>query len=288
MKIIKNFKEKRMKKSFKNAFLALLVGASVLTLAGCGSSDTSTSTATSGEINGGGSTSVQKIIDAAGTEFTALNPDVNFTYSGTGSSDGIKGAKAGTYSFGCSSRDLKEDEKSGLTEVTFAYDGIALIVNPANTVKDLTKEQLTAIYTGAITNWSEVGGADAPIVVVSREDGSGTRTAVEELLEFTEKLKPDATIKEGNGNVQTTVAGNANAIGYVSLTFVDKSVTAIDVDGVKASVDNVLNKTYALSRPFLAFYDETKADAATIAFLDFLMSPDGQKIVTAEGGITVL
>jgi len=279
-----------MTKSFKKVLLTLLVGASLLTLAGCGSSSTPTTkeAAVTGEINGGGSTSVQKIIDAAGSEFTALNPDVKFTYSGTGSSDGIKGAKADTYSFGCSSRDLKTEEKPGLKEITFAYDGIALIVNPANTVKDLTKEQLTSIYTGAVTNWSEVGGADAPIVVVSREDGSGTRTAIEELLGFAEKLKPDATIKEGNGNVQTTVAGNANAIGYVSLTFVDKTVTAVNVGGVKASVANVINKTYSLSRPFLAFCDEAKPSDATKAFLDFLMSPDGQKIVTAEGGITVL
>lgn len=278
-----------MSKSFKTVLLTLLVGASLLILAGCGSSSTPTSTAAvTGEINGGGSTSVQKIIDAAGSEFTALNPDMKFTYSGTGSSDGIKGAKADTYSFGCSSRDLKADETPGLKVITFAYDGIALIVNPANTVKDLTKEQLTSIYTGAITNWSAVGGADAPIVVVSREDGSGTRTAIEELLGFTEKLKPDATIKEGNGNVQTTVAGNANAIGYVSLTFVNKTVKALDVVGVQASVANVLNKTYSLSRPFLAFYDEAKPNDATKAFLDFLMSPDGQKIVTAEGGITIL
>lgn len=278
-----------MTKRFKGVLLGLLMGASVLVFAGCGSPETTTTTgALSGEINGGGSTSVQKVIDAAGSEFTALNPDVKFTYSGTGSSDGIKGAKAGTYSFGCSSRDLKTEEKPGLKEITFAYDGIAMIVNPANKVTNLTKEQITNIYTGAITNWSEVGGADAPIVVVSREDGSGTRTAVEELLGFEEKLKPDATIKEGNGNVQTTVAGNPNAIGYVSLTFVDKTVTAIDVDGVKATVDNVINKTYKVSRPFLAFYDETKNDEATLAFLDFLMSPEGQKIVTDEGGITVL
>lgn len=277
-----------MSKSFKNVLVALLVGATVLTFAGCSSAGTTkTAAKVSGEINGGGSTSVQKIIDAAGSEFTALNPDVKFTYSGTGSSDGIKGAAAGTYSFGCSSRDLKAEEKGSLTELVFAYDGIALIVNPANTVTNLTKEQLTGIYTGTVTNWSEVGGADAPIVVVSREDGSGTRTAIEELLGFKDKLKADATIKEGNGNVQTTVAGNANAIGYVSLTFVDKTVKAVDVGGVKATVDNVLNKTYSISRPFVAMYDKTKANEATVAFLDFLMSADGQKIVTAEGGITV-
>jgi phosphate transport system substrate-binding protein len=277
-----------MSKSFKKVLVSLLVGASVLAFAGCSSSDkTASKAAVSGEINGGGSTSVQKIIDAAGSEYTALNPNVKFTYSGTGSSDGIKGAAADTYSFGCSSRDLKTEEQPGLKVTTFAYDGIALIVNPANTVTNLSKAQLTKIFTGEITNWSEVGGTDAPIVVVSREDGSGTRTATEELLGFAEKLKADATIKEGNGNVQTTVAGNVNAIGYVSLTFVDKTVTAVNVDGVKASVDNVLNKTYTLSRPFLIFYDEKKTDPATLAFIDFMMSADGQKIVTQEGGITV-
>jgi phosphate transport system substrate-binding protein len=277
-----------MSKSLKKVIVSLLIGATVLAFAGCSASQKSTSSAAvSGEINGGGSTSVQKIVEAAGSEFGALNPNVKFTYSGTGSSDGIKGAAADTYSFGCSSRDLKAEEQPGLKVTTFAYDGIALIVNPANTVTNLSKDQLTKIFTGQITNWSEVGGADAPIVVVSREDGSGTRTAIEELLGFAEKLKADATIKEGNGNVQTTVAGNPNAIGYVSLTFVDKTVTALNVDGVKATVDNVLNKSYALSRPFLIFYDEKKSDPATLAFIDFLMSADGQKIVTQEGGITV-
>lgn len=278
-----------MSKSLKNVLVALLVGATVLTFAGCSSSGSTTTTkaAVSGEINGGGSTSVQKIIDAAGSEFTALNPDAKFTYSGTGSSDGIKGATAGTYSFGCASRDLKTEEKGSLTELIFAYDGIAIVVNPANTVTNLTKDQIGKIYRGEVTNWSEVGGADAPIVVVSREDGSGTRTATEELVGFAEKLKPDATIKEGNGNVQTTVAGNANAIGYVSLTFVDKTVKAVDVDGVKATVENVKSKTYPISRPFLAIYDKAKVDDATLAFLDFLMSTDGQAIVEEHGGIAV-
>ncbi|WP_414151479.1 phosphate ABC transporter substrate-binding protein [Acetobacterium carbinolicum] len=280
-----------MSKSFKKVLVSLLVGATVLTLAGCGSSGSTTATtsdAISGEINGGGSTSVLKVIDAAGSEFTALNPEVKFTYSGTGSSDGIKGATAGTYSFGCASRDLKTEEKGSLTELVFAFDGIAVVVNPANTVTNLTTEQVQKIYMGEITNWSEVGGADAPIVVVSREDGSGTRGAFEEMVKFEEKLKPDATIKEGNGNVQSTVAGNENSIGYVSLTFVDKTVKAIDIDGVKATVDNVKNKTYKISRPFLAMYDKSKVDDATLAFLDFLMTKDGQAIVEEHGGISVL
>jgi phosphate transport system substrate-binding protein len=263
-----------------------------MAFAGCGSSSStdsssSDSAAIAGEINGGGSTSVQKIIDAAGSEFSALNPDVTFTYSGTGSSDGIKGATEGTYSFGCASRELKEEEKPGLTELVFAYDGIAIVVNPANTVTGLTAEQIKQIYTGEITNWSAVGGADAPIVVVSREDGSGTRSATEELLDFEDQLKTDATIKEGNGNVQTTVAGNENAIGYVSLTYVDDTVKAVTVDGVEATVENVKSGDYAVSRPFLAMYDETVADDATLAFLDFLMSDDGQAIVEEHGGISI-
>jgi len=274
-----------MRRSSKKILLVLFVGIAVLALGGCGASGTSGSTATSGEINGGGSTSVQKIIDALGSEFSALNPDVTFTYSGTGSSDGIKGAKAGTYSFGCSSRELEEDEKAGLKEITFAYDGIAIIVNSANTVTNLSKDQLAKIYTGEITNWSDVGGAEGPIVVVSREDGSGTRTAVEELIGFTEKLKPGATVKEGNGNVQSTVAGNPNAIGYVSLTFVNNTVRALDVDGIEATVDNVINKTYPISRPFLAVYDEEITDEVTRNFLEFMLSPEGQTIVENSGGI---
>lgn len=277
-----------MKRRITRILISFLMVAMTLSLAGCGSSANKAASAGAGEINGGGSTSVQKIIDAVGSEYGALHPAVKFTYSGTGSSDGIKGATVGTYSFGCSSRDLKAEEKTSLTELIFAYDGIAMIVNPANPVTVLSKEQLKKIYTGEYTSWNQVGGTDAPIVVVSREDGSGTRTATEELLGFTEKLKGSATIKEGNGNVQSTVAGNPNAIGYVSLTFVNTSVKTVQIDGVAATIENVRNKSYALSRPFITVYDKNRVDAATLAFLDFLMSPEGQDIVTEEGGITIL
>ncbi|MEF9919101.1 MAG: phosphate ABC transporter substrate-binding protein [Eubacterium sp.] len=281
-----------LKKGLVKLMAVVVIGATVFSFAGCssnnaGSSNNQSATAVSGEINGGGSTSVQKIMEAAGSEFSAQNSDVKFTYSGTGSSDGIKGAGAGTYAFGCASRDLTADEKKDLTELTFAYDGIALITSPTNTVENISKSDLTKIYTGEITNWSQVGGKDAPIVVVSREDGSGTRTAVEELLGFKDKLKSDATIKEGNGNVQSTVAGNENAIGYVSLTFVDKTVKKVTVDGVQATVDNVLNKTYPISRPFLALYKESTINSQTKAFLDFIMTDEGQAIVEKEGGIKV-
>ena len=255
---------------------------------GCGNEELPAySSEISGEINGGGSTSVQKIIDAEGAEFGALHPAVKFTYSGTGSSDGIKNAANGTYSFGCASRELKESEKTDLTELVFAYDGIAVIVNDENSVEDLTKDQIKAIYTGKITNWKEVGGEDRPIAVVSREDGAGTRTAVEELLDFTEQLKPSATVKEGNGNVQSTVSANPNAIGYVSITFVDRSVKPLRVDGVEATMENVLNESYGLSRPFLALYNEKNLTPQTRAFLDFIMTDEGQTIVEKNGGICV-
>lgn len=255
---------------------------------GCGNEELPAySSEISGEINGGGSTSVQKIIDAEGAEFGALHPAVKFTYSGTGSSDGIKNAANGTYSFGCASRELKESEKTDLTELVFAYDGIAVIVNDENPVEDLTKDQIKAIYTGKITNWKEVGGEGRPIAVVSREDGAGTRTAVEELLDFTEQLKPSATVKEGNGNVQSTVSANPNAIGYVSITFVDRSVKPLRVDGVEATMENVLNESYGLSRPFLALYNEKNLTPQTRAFLDFIMTDEGQTIVEKNGGISV-
>lgn len=259
-----------------------------LSLSGCGNEELPAgSSEISGEINGGGSTSVQKIIDAEGAEFGALHPAVKFTYSGTGSSDGIKNAANGTYSFGCASRELKTSEQDDLTELVFAYDGIAVIVNDKNPVENLTKDQIKAIYTGRITNWREVGGEDRPIAVVSREDGAGTRTAVEELLDFTEQLKPSATVKEGNGNVQSTVAANPNAIGYVSITFVDRSVKPLRVDGVEATMENVLNKSYGLSRPFLALYNEKNITPQTRAFLDFIMTDEGQTIVEKNGGISV-
>lgn len=277
-----------MKRSLSWMAALMVLFLLALSLSGCGNEELlAGSSEISGEINGGGSTSVQKIIDAEGAEFGALHPAVKFTYSGTGSSDGIKNAANGTYSFGCASRELKTSEQGDLTELVFAYDGIAVIVNDKNPVENLTKDQIKAIYTGRITNWREVGGEDRPIAVVSREDGAGTRTAVEELLDFTEQLKPSATVKEGNGNVQSTVAANPNAIGYVSITFVDRSVKPLRVDGVEATMENVLNKSYGLSRPFLALYNEKNITPQTRAFLDFIMTDEGQTIVEKNGGISV-
>lgn len=246
-------------------------------------------TTLSGEVTGSGSTSVQKIALATLDAFHALNPEVEVSYEGTGSSSGVTAANEGTSMFGAASRNIKEGEKEwGLTEVVIAYDGIALIVNPENTaVADLTMEQVKGIYTGEITDWSEVGGDAGTIVVVSREDGSGTRGAFEELVDFEDALVASATIAEGNGNVQTTVAGNPSAIGYVSFTYLNETVKDITVEGVAATTENVLNGTFPISRPFIMIYHEENMSEAAMAYIDFVLSPEGQEIVAEKGGIPV-
>lgn len=245
-------------------------------------------TTVSGEIVAGGSTSTKNIMEATLEEFKALNPEVTAEYNATGSSDGVTNADSGVYQIGTASRNIKEGEKAlGLTEEIFAYDGIAAIVHPTNEVKDITVEQLAQIYKGEITNWKDLDGKDAQIVVVSREDGSGTRGAFEEIVGFEEELTANATIAEGNGNVQSTVAGNENAIGYVSFTYINDSIKALTVKGVEATTDNVLNETYKVSRPFVMIYHDENLDDAAKAYIEFLMSEEGQAIVEEEGGIPV-
>lgn len=247
-----------------------------------------TGTTVSGEIIAGGSTSTKNIMEATLDEFAALNPDVTAEYNATGSSDGVKNADSGVYQIGTASRNIKEEEKAlGLTEKIFAYDGIAVIVNPANKVKDITVEQLAQIYKGEITNWKDLGGEDAQIVVVSREDGSGTRGAFEEIVGFEEELTANATIAEGNGNVQSTVAENENTIGYVSFTYINDTIKALTVEGVEATTDNVLNETYKVSRPFVMVYQDDNLNDAGKAYIEFLMGEEGQAIVEEEGGIPV-
>lgn len=238
-----------------------------------------------------GSTSVEKILNDMKDEFTAQNPGVTIEYTGSGSSAGIKDTKAKTNNIGAASREIKDEEKEdALKELVFAYDGIAVIVNPANeAVNDLSTQQLQDIYAGKITNWSEVGGDDAEIFVVSREESSGTRSAFEELiaLEETDGLTGKASVAEGNGPVQASVAENEYAIGYVSFSFIDDSVKALTVNGVEASAELAKAGEYALSRPFLFVYYEDNATDAGLAFLDFALSEEGQVCVENHGGIRV-
>lgn len=277
--------------------LASIILMSAVLLTGCSSkpaTPTPTPTPTpapsasedsSGNVAISGSTSTEKIIKALADEYMALNPDVKITYEGIGSSAGIKNAIDGVSQIGTASREVKEEEKAQGIEIdTFAHDGIAVIFHPDNGVTNLTLDQLKAIYAGEITNWKEVGGADQKIVVVSREEGSGTRSAFEEILKLEGILK-DATIAEGNGNVQTTVAGNPQAIGYVSFSSLNETVKASEIEGSAPTVEGVLAGEYQLARPFVMVYRADKIDQATQGFIDFTDSAEGKAIVEENGGI---
>ncbi len=211
-----------------------------------------------------GSTSVEKIIIDMIDEFQAINPDVKVNYTGTGSS-------------------------AGLTPDVFAYDGIAAVIHPSNEVSDIKLEDLAKIYSGELTNWKQLGGKDSEIVVVSREGSSGTRDAFEELigLEDAGGLTEGATVIEGNGNVQTSVAGNENAIGYVSFSFINETVKGLTIDGIEATPEKVKAGDYKLSRPFLLTSIDANLSKEGRAFLEFAKSEDGQTFVEAHGGIVI-
>lgn len=246
--------------------------------------------ALSGTVVITGSTSVEKIIIDMIDEFQAINPDVKVNYTGTGSSAGIQDSIDGTNTLGASSRELKDEEvAAGLTPDVFAYDGIAAVIHPSNEVSDIKLEDLAKIYSGELTNWKQLGGKDSEIVVVSREGSSGTRDAFEELigLEDAGGLTEGATVIEGNGNVQTSVAGNENAIGYVSFSFINETVKGLTIDGIEATPEKVKAGDYKLSRPFLLTYIDANLSKEGRAFLEFAKSEDGQIFVEAHGGIVI-
>ncbi len=240
----------------------------VLVLAGCGASG-------SEPITISGSTSVEEFMTNVIAPAYESETGNTIEYQSIGSTAGIKNATSGTTTFGTSSRDLKDEEKNaGLTEDVLAIDGIAIISNPNNSIKDISKEDLMKVYTGEITNWKELGGKDQEIQVVSREEGSGTRGAFEELLGIEGEVSTDATIANGNGNVANTVAQNDAAIGYISFETLysnkDK-VQGLKLDGVEPSASEVQAGNYALSRPFVMIYKDenlTDTDKEFIKFLD--------------------
>ena len=237
-----------------------------------------------GTVSTDGSTSMEKVIGALGEAFTEVNGDVNFTYNPTGSSGGIQAVQEGRCDIGLSSRALKDEEKaSGLTETVLAYDGIAVIVNPENPVEDLTLEAIAKIYTGEITNWSEVGGNDAEIVLIGREAGSGTRSGFEEIVEVKDLCQYRQELSS-TGDVITTVAQNPGAIGYASLASVKDTVKAVKVAGVAPSEETVKDGTYAIQRPFvLATKTDAQLGQAAQAFFDYVTSTAASEIIVAAG-----
>ena len=240
----------------------------------------------SGTVATDGSTSMEKVIGALGEAFMEANPDTTFTYNPTGSGSGIQAVQEGRCDIGLSSRALKDAEKeAGLTETVLAYDGIAMIVNPANPVEDLSLEQIADIYTGKITNWSEVGGNDSQIVLIGREAGSGTRGGFEEIVGVVDACQYRQELSS-TGDVITTVAQNPDAIGYASLAAVKDTVKALKVAGVTPTEATVKDGTYTIQRPFvLATKTGEKLNDVAQAFFDYVTSAEAGEIITAAGAV---
>ena len=231
-----------------------------------------------------GSTSVQPFAEALSEEYMKLNSGIEIDVQGGGSSAGVMSAQTNTADIGMSSRELTGDEKK-MWYVEIARDGLAVIVNPANSIGNLTLEQARDIYSGKITNWSQLGGKKAEIHVITREEGSGTRSAFESLVMNKVEINPRAIVQDSNGTVRQLVGDDAAAIGYISLGLVDEKVKALELDGVGATRENVINGTYGLSRPFL-FITSVQPTGKTKSFIDFVLSAEGKKLLNAEGLVT--
>ena len=243
----------------------------------------------SGSISMVGSTSMEKLANALSEAFMEEYPDVTVTAEFVGSGAGREAVTNGTADIGNSSRSLMDEEKAaGVVENVVAIDGIAVCVDPANEVADLTKEQLTNIYNGTITNWKEVGGADEPIIVIGREAGSGTRGAFEELVDLKDACKY-ANELDSTGAVIAKVASTPGAIGYASLDALDDSVKALSLEGVEATAENIKAGNYFLSRPFvMATKGEISEQNDLVqAWFDFVLGDEGQQVASEVGLITV-
>ena len=282
-----------MKKFFTLALTAVMA---LSMLTACGSKDNAsddnkgeeggTTAALSGTVSTDGSTSMEKVINSLGESFMAANKDVKFTYNPTGSGSGIQAVTEGRCDIGLSSRALKDDEKaSGLVETVLAYDGIAIVVSPENPVSDLDVDTIAKIYTGEITNWKDVGGDDAEIVLIGREAGSGTRDGFESITGTKDACAYRQELTS-TGDVINTVSQNPNAIGYASLSAVGESVKALTVGGVKASEATVKDGSYVVQRPFVLVTKEgTELSPAAQAFFDYAISPEVTDIIANAGAV---
>ena len=278
-------------------FLTLALSASVL--AGCGSSKSEQPAennnaqaeqpaALSGSVATNGSTSMEKVIGALSEQFMADNGGVTVTYDATGSGAGIEAASNGSADIGLSSRALKDEETaSGLVGTTVALDGIAVIVNPVSGVEDLTVEQIAKIFTGEITDWSQLGGESGTISCIGREAGSGTRDGFESITGTKDACKLDQELTS-TGAVIEAVAGNPNAIGYASLSALKDTVKAVTVGGVACSEATVLDGSYEIQRPFVfVTKDGVALSAQAQAFFDFATSSDANDLIRAAGAVPV-
>lgn len=276
--------------------LALTAVMALCLLTACGSKNdnsadtntdgSNTETILSGTVSTDGSTSMEKVINSLGESFMAMNKDVKFTYNPTGSGSGIQAVSEGRCDIGLSSRALKDDEKaSGLVETVVALDGIAIVVNPENPVSDLDIDTIAKIYTGEITNWKDVGGNDAEIVLIGREAGSGTRDGFESITDTKDACQYRQELTS-TGDVINTVSQNPDAIGYASLSAVGDSVKALTVGGVEATEATVKDGSYVVQRPFVLVTKEgTKLSPAAQTFFDYALSADAASIIAAAGAV---
>ena len=264
-----------MKKYVSILLAALLLAAA---LAGCGEK---------AAVATDGSTSMSKVIGALGETFEAES-GIAVTYNATGSGAGIQAVEEGRCDIGLSSRSLKDEEKSkGLQETVLALDGIAIIVHPDNAVNDLTTEQIAAIYTGEITNWSELGGADSEIVLIGREAGSGTRDGFESITGTADKCQYRQELTS-TGDVIATVAGNPQAIGYASLASVKDNVKALSVGGVTPSEETVQDGSYAIQRPFVLVTKQgVTLSKSAQEFFDYVTSAAANDVIRGAGAVPV-
>ena len=277
-------------KKFLTLALTAVMALSLLTACGSkndNSADTNTDgsnteTTLSGTVSTDGSTSMEKVINSLGESFMAMNKDVKFTYNPTGSGSGIQAVSEGRCDIGLSSRALKDDEKaSGLVETVVALDGIAIVVNPENPVSDLDIDTIAKIYTGEITNWKDVGGNDAEIVLIGREAGSGTRDGFESITDT-----KDACQYRQELTSTGDVSQNPDAIGYASLSAVGDSVKALTVGGVEAMEATVKDGSYVVQRPFVLVTKEgTELSPAAQAFFEYALSADAASIIAAAGAV---
>ena len=277
--------------SLKRVKTAILMLSLVAVLSACTSNEEPNEKASKGSgatVSISGSTSVGPLAEKLAHAYSEQD-NTKIEINQIGSSAGITNAISGVSEIGMSSRDLKEEERaSGLEEIVIAYDGIVVVTHPTNKVKDLTIEQVKKIFTGKVTNWKELGGDDLEIVVVSREDGSGSRDAFQEIVDYSSgELIRNAIIASGNGNIKTTVGNNKHAVGFVSFEYIDESISTIDINGVAATAENVLKKQYNLSRPFLFVHKEGQLTKAGQRFIDFILSEDGQLIAAEAGAIPI-
>ena len=279
------------KKMFKKAgliSLILLMSISLLVI-GCGENQNAQEEGLSGNLVLAGSTSVQPLAEELAMRFMELNRNVKIDVAGGGSGAGVESSANGAADIGMASREVKDEELAAhpdLKPIVIAQDGIIVIVNQANPVNELTLVQIKGIFTGEITNWQDVGGKNAAITVINREEGSGTRTAFNEIVLHGESFTDKAAIQNSTGAVKTAVNADENAIGYISMGSMSDQVKGLKVNGVEPTIDNAKNGDYPIARPFI-FITKGEPDGLTKAFIDWVMSGEAQEIIQEEGFIPV-